>query len=511
MNLVHYSDKLNAVIPGVVDRYRELKSTDGQGIYTSLGRYYNHTIFGRDAGMTAKFVSNFDHDVAWQTIVTLALHQGISHDVTTQESPGRIHHELRDYAAWQGRWYDRVGLVLAGKAWGMQNRKITTYFAADTTATYIRLVHKYASRIDRSILERSVPRRDGVTVPLNESVAAAADWITGEVDNHGIFMTRRSNRWSLPYQTFADSISAYADQDRKPMPSSQPHSFIEAQGYAIDALQDAARLLPSHTRAAAWQQCAEQMHNALFRYFWSDTRHTFAPAVWSKDEKLIQLDTEMISAAWILNASFWEFMPDLEHKARIITLVRGIFHDDFLTNYGIRTKSLKYPEPLNDIIDYHGSQTVWPMFNFMVIEGLRRHKLYRLARQLENRLINSLNALGDFPEFFIVDKNGVLYKPDKKAPLKKSSQMIPEHDIAFTVVPALTLAYRHLYRRSSVVKEGWQRELEDAILRDIPLVELLSPEEARYTIQPTPLRLKRTWAGLRSAALIAPVILKKPL
>lgn len=510
MNFLRHSEDLDAVVPGVTEIYRALRDSHGQGLYTSLGRYYNHTIFGRDAGMTAKFVSHFDHQVAWDTILTLASHQGVNRDDLTHEQAGRIHHELRDYTSWQGIWYDRLGLWAAGKAWGINNKKLLTYYAADTTATYVRLVHKYASSIDKSILERLVPQKDGSTITLADSVASAANWITRQTDEAGVYLPRRQNRWSLPYQTFADSVSAYAWQDGRAMDTSRRHGFVEVQAYALDALQDAARLLPMHASAEKWRSISEQMHQALLEYFWADSRHTFSPAIVDDGGKLVQLDTEMITCAWTLNASFWKYMPDAEHRARIIALVRQVLEKDFLTEHGIRTKSLKHPEPLGEMIDYHGSQTIWPMFNFMVIEGLRRHGLFRLARQLENRLLNTVNALGDFPEFFIVDKSGVLYRPERHAKLKKSGQMIPEQNIAFTVVPSLTLAYRHLYRRSTPAADGWRYDLEEAILRDIPNVELLSPADARASINSVPLKIQRTRAGLRSVVHIAPVILKKP-
>lgn len=510
MDFRRHENDIDAVVPGVMAAYRALRESHGQGIYTSLGRYYNHTIFGRDAGMTAKFVSDFDHQTVWETILTLASHQGISENLITQEQPGRIHHELRDYTAWQGRWYDRLGLWVAGTAWGMQNRQLRSYYAADTTATYIRLIHKYAANIDRSILERKVPRSDGSTVQLADSVAAAAEWIHGSVDQDGLMRVRRSNRWSLPYQTFADSVTAYAWSSGRPADTSRDHAYVEVQAYALDALDDAARLLPRHVRAADWKWTAERMHRALFERFWQENRHTFAPGLFARDGSLQPLDTDMVTAGWALNASFWKYMPDMKHRARVIALVKRLFGTDFLTDAGLRTRSLRAPEPLSETIDYHGSQTVWPMFNFMVIEGLRRHKLYRLARQLENRLLNTLNALGTFDEFFVVGHDGKLYRPDKRARLKRRGQMIPEQNIAFTVVPALTLAYRHLYRRSTPASDGWRHELESAILAQIPHIELLTPEEARHTTTATPLRITRTLAGAASARHIAPVILKKP-
>lgn len=510
MSILREAEKIDEVAPGAVLAYQRLRNSHGQGIYTSLGRYYNHTIFARDAGMSAKFVSNFDHEAVWETILTLALHQGRKTNLKTQEEMGRIHHELRDYAAWNGRWYDRLGLNIAGRAWGMENRQLLSYYAADTTATYIRLVNKYVQNIDKSILDRHVPCSNGKSQLLRESLEQAANWIVDQVDSDGIFIINRTNRWSLPYQTFADSVTAYAWRDGKPGDVSKPHSYIEVQAYALDALEDAVRLMPSSESARKWRDTVSKMHKALFEKFWQPSRHVFAPGLFEIDGKLKPLDTDMVSVGWALNASFWQHMADSHHQARIVSMVKRLFREDFLTDVGLRTRSKGVPEPLGEMIDYHGSQTVWPMFNFMVIEGLRQHKLYRLARQLENRLINGVNAIGRFPEFLVVDHGGNLYRPDKDAKKSKKGQMIPEVEIAFTVVPTLTLAYRHSYKRSSPASSGWRYNLEKSVLSEIPNVELMPANEAAARLSPEPLRIKRTRAGIKSALFIAPTMIRRP-
>lgn len=508
MDFLREAAKLDSVVPGVTEAYRALRDNHDQGIYTSLGRYYNHTIFGRDAGMSAKFVSDFDHDTVWKTILTLASHQGISTDTTTQEQPGRIHHELRDYKAWQGKWFDRFGLWVAGRVWGIRNKQLLTYYSADTTATYIRLVHKYATNIDGSILTRGVPQANGSTVSLAGSVEAAANWLVDQVDEDGLFRVRRTNRWSLPYQTFADSVTAYVWKDGSAADTSKEHGFVEVQAYALDALQDAARLLPEGVNAVRWRAVADKLQEALFAYFWDETDQAFAPGVFVKNGVLSQLDTDMVTMGWVLNASFWAELPDMQRQQYISAVIKRLYSDDFLTDVGLRTRSKATDEPLGSDIDYHGSQTVWPMFNFMVIEGLRRHGLYRLARQLEFRVLNGVNAIGGFAEFFIVDHEGALYAADKHARHRRRGQMIPEQNIAFTVVPSLTLAYRHLYRRHDVATSGWRYDLETEILETIPQVELLDPSSARSTLAPVPIKIARAWSGVRSAIHIASVMLR---
>lgn len=510
MDFLRREDEINAIVPGVTEVYRRLTQSHGQGVYTSMGRYYNHTIFGRDAGMTAKFVTHFDHNTAWDTILTLASYQGQNANKVTQEQPGRIHHEMRDYSSWNSNWFDAIGVGMIGYVWGRSNRKLLTYYAADTTATYIRLINKYTRLIDRSILDRLLPQADGQPIRLGQSVANAANWLMSQVDERGMFWVKRTNRWSLPYQTFADSVTAYAWSDGVPADSSRPHCFVEVQAYAIDALLDAARLMPHYEEAESWKMTAKKMTKTLVEDFWREDTQTFAPGLFSRRSEVTQLDSDMIMATWTLNTSFWQDLSEEVRQNVIGAIVKRVFKPDFLTDYGIRTKSMDANEPFPDMIDYHGSQTIWPMFNFMFIEGLRRHGLYRLARQVEYRLINTINSLGSFPEFFIVDHQDKLYRPEKHAKLVKPGQMIPEQNIAFTVVPALTLAYRHVYPRSTPADSGWQHDLEAEVLAEIPQLELLSPEDARQKITSEPLRIRRLFAGIRSAEFILPVMVRKP-
>lgn len=501
MNFFRDSAKLDTIVPGVTDAYRQLRQTSGMGIYTSLGAFYNHTIFGRDVAMSAKFVSDIDHEVVWETIQTLASMQGMDDNARTQEELGRIHHEMRDYTTWSGRPMERFGMWWAGRAWGAHNKKLLTYYAADTTANYIRLINKYVHRIDASILTREVSDKRGNRMSVAISVERAAEWIMSHVDETGILVHHRRNRLSLPYQTFQDSVTAYTWSDGRPCDTSHPHCYIEVQAFAIDALEDAAQMLSGHERARIWQRTSDLMQEALMREFWHERQQFFGSMIVRRGTSWRLASTPNIATGWILNTSFWERLPPAEYRARMIATLRKLLSEDFLTPVGIRTRTRRAKEPLGRDIDYHGSRTVWPMFNFMVIEGLRRHGLYRLAAELESRLIAGVNAIGQFPEFMIVDHDGTLYRPDRQASYRRAGQMVPEVNIAFTVVPMIALAHRAYSRVSHHTHTDWRSELEDEILGSLGDSELPDPR---------PLRITRVMSGLRSARFILPVMLRRP-
>jgi glycogen debranching enzyme len=488
--------QLEAVVPGVFDAYASLKSHDGMGIHTSSGSFYNHTLFGRDGSMAAKFVADFDHDVVRETIVALAALQGVEHDPRTQEQPGRIHHELRDFRTWKGKLTEKLLFLPWYILWGVKDRQLLTYFSVDTTASYIRLVHKYAKHIDASVLLKKVTTHHGTTTTISDSLVAAADWIMDKVQDDGLMTDQRQNRWSLPFQTYQDSLTTYSRMDGRLANYTKSMSYVEVQAFAADALDDMAEMFPGHELAMSWRETSRRMHRAMLDRFWDGELKYFVSAIDTDGP----IDTPNVSAGWTLNTSLWAEMKSEERAKHIGPIVERLFSDEFLTTIGLRTQSKSAPEVTGDTIGYHSPEVVWPMFSFMVVEGLRRHRLYGLAEQLENRIINGLNATGDFDEFFIVLRDGTVALPDAHGvdgTLKV--QMPPEKRIAFSVVPALTMAKRASYKEEHLAQTAWQKELETRLLSTIQMIERAEPVKARDAIGPIKRVKLNRWAGSRES------------
>lgn len=484
--------QLEAVVPGVFDAYASLKSQDGMGIHTSSGSFYNHTLFGRDGSMAAKFVADFDHDVVRETIVALAALQGVEHDPKTQEEPGRIHHELRDFRTWKGKLSERLLFLPWYWLWGVRDRQLLTYFSVDTTASYVRLVHKYAKHIDASILLKKVTTHRGTTVTIADTLTLAADWLMDKVQDNGVMSNQRQNKWALPFQTYEDSLTTYVRSDGSLADYTQPMSYVEVQAFAADALDDMAEMFPGHDLSLSWKETARRMHEALLESFWDKEKQFFASAL----DMGGPIDVPNVSAGWTLNTSLWGEMNAEKRAAYIGPIVERLFSDEFLTNVGLRTQSRASVSPVRGVVGYHSSEVVWPMFSFMVVEGLRRHRLYTLAEQLENRILNGLNATGNFDEFFIVRSDGTVALPDHHgADGTIKVQMPPEKRIAFSVVPAITMAKRASYKDERLSQSAWQKQLEERILVDLTLVERVEPDKAIDAIGPVQRVKLDRWGG----------------
>lgn len=499
MDISRYREEIEAIIPGVLDAYDSLKAKNGMGIYTSNGAFYNHTFFGRDAAMAAKFVTDFDHQVARDTIVALAALQGETENNQTHESKGRIHHEFRDFDTWKGGKIERGILGFFKKKWGATDSQLLSYYATDTTALYIRLVRKYVSHVDKSFLDTPIKNRHGKTIPLRDSIAGAADWLCAQVNEHNHFVVRHTNGWSLPYQTFQDSSTAYPRQNGRLANYRTGITYTEVQAFVFDALEDATVMLQDHPRRHDWQRIAHAMRRALVEDFWSDEEQFFGSAF----DATGLVDMPNISAGWTLNTSVWDEEPESRRVAMISAIVKRLYSDDFLTPVGLRTRSLHANQPLLGVVEYHGRLTMWPMFTFMVIEGLRRHRLHRLASDLENRLINGINAAGTFDEFLVIDGGGHMLRSAGKAPheVAVDAQMIPEQHIAFTVIPAMVLAWRATNRgRAWPAQKKWQKDLEDEILAGITPVERIDPKDAQSVVTAVvPTKFRRYRGNIKSA------------
>lgn len=470
--------QLDSVIPGVSEAYASLRSGEGKGIYTSRGAMFHKTIFGRDAAMTAKFVVDFDHQAAFDTIVTLISLQGTHHNTLTQEEPGRIHHEWRDFRRWHGAFGDRLPFFLLRRTWDIRRDILLTYYSLDATALFIRLVHKYATHVDATVLERKVVDREGNPTTVKAAVAAAAHWLVEAIDDSGLVAELRHNTLSLPFQTFQDSF--YSRGDGSLVVANKRIAFIEVQAFAADALFAAAHLFEGHGAAPIWREAGRQLFDTMRKQYRLSDGY-FASAI----DHHGAIDVPNISVGWILNVYPWRFLDDEERKMVISPIVRRLFSNEFLTPIGLRTRSVVTSDPVPGVVDYHGSETVWPMFTFMVIEGLRKHRLYDLARELEHRLITAYNAIPGFQEFYVISRAGITLLPQTRSAPRCDVQRLPEQQIAFSVVPAMVLAHRQIAPPSMPEPATWQRQLEQEVLSQIKRATLAQPNHATEAIGPS--------------------------
>jgi glycogen debranching enzyme len=85
-------------------------------------------------------------------------------------------------------------------------------------------------------------------------------------------------------------------------------------------------------------------------------------------------------------------------------IAKKIFSSDFLTDAGIRSRSLEN-QKIPGYVDYHGSFSVWHKETNEIAKGLRSFKLYELASKLEERILDAVTKAAEFSELLYVDEN----------------------------------------------------------------------------------------------------------
>src|SRR5690606_30593316 len=191
--------------------------------------------------------------------------------------------------------------------WDIRNKRLLSYYSLDTTAAFIRMVHKYATRIDPSILERVVKDKRGESITVTRALERAAKWIESRIDDNGLVTQMRLSSYSLPVQTFQDSL--YSRSVGRLINLAGPVAYIEVQAFAADALRDMTQLFPTHELHRHWSALGEQLHRRTLGLFRRDDEY-FASAI-DTDGKV---DVANVSAGWILNAFSWRDMNDDERE-----------------------------------------------------------------------------------------------------------------------------------------------------------------------------------------------------
>lgn len=479
--LVADGDSINNICflsPDTADVFNHLYE-ENKYLYTSLGENYSNATFGRDSLITARELLHIKPQVAHDVILRLAAFQGTKTHARSGEENGRIHHEHRELDTWKKEGLvKKIGQIALSLLWGGNLKQMTTYFSIDSTPLYISLVADYAE-IDPSILDEKITRNDGQEITVEQSVIDATNWLEGHISkSSGLVEVGRSNSLGLVHQTWKDSPTGYEKEDGSMTNITKPMAYLNIQALASDGLSASAKLFSETDpkQSQKWQTAADSIVEETIEKFWMEDEQFFAGAI-DKDqygnEQLIK--TIQSDAGWMLNTDFFDKLPDDKRKKYVSAIVTELFSSNFLTDVGIRCRSLKYADN-SKVADYHGSLVSWPVDTYQIAQGLRNQGLPKLAQQLDLRILNTINKSNDHSEFYYIDRNGKVLLDAKKAMTKKPGsniilgQMHPESDIAWTVAAAFAGKDRYkdgIKEVSNPDTDSWEFDLDTKIAANI--------------------------------------------
>lgn len=476
--LGHFTRKPKLLLPPVL-ALRTVISKSGKGVYASSDRLFKGAVFGRDSLVVAEDLMTLRPLLVKKILVTLARLQGLGHHSANEEEPGEIVHEYRTLVV-DGRKLDGVPLEIfnkLSKKWGGTETELVYYGSVDATPHFIRALCEYCDFYGQRILWSKIQRRNKKTVTMLDVMVDALKLIESKLDSSrsGLLEYHAHNEKGIKNQVWKDSDEFYVHESGRFVNHSRPVASIEVQGLVYDALMAAAEYLPD--RADELQEKAYKLRDRTIELLWQPSSNYFSlGSDYDREGKLRIIKTTTANPASLLNSGFFNRLPHSEKQMYIGGIVRNIMGTDFLTDAGVRSRSLSEAN-LIPFWDYHGSYVSWPKETYDIAKGLRRQGFVQLSKQLENRLLNVIRKSRGYPEFLYVDPRGRVLGSSSAThrhthALLVRSTNVPESIQAWTVsaILAILADRRPGFRFGKTEQEDWQKELEKEVLVHIPQV-----------------------------------------
>jgi len=326
------------------------------------GRY--NCLFGRDSLITALAVLPARPDVAAATLRALAAIQGTREDVTWDEEPGKIVHEVRPGISVARQGY--LGLEVP-------DGELRYYGSADSTPLFL---HVLATAGDA-----------GLASELESNWRAAGGWLLGALERGGgLLRWHRRASGGLVQQGWRDSTDPVGSPSQGSgilhedgSPPEPPVADADTQAAALAGLRGLAKL----SGDAAHADAAEALSARI-------------GAAWDPETMALDAHDRPVRGAgsqlgWLL----WAGAP-------VAGAAERLAEPDVLTGYGLRTLSDRHPQ--FDPQSYHRG-SVWPFDSWLGWGGLRAAGHADAAERVRQGVLAGVERIGHYPELYAVTKS----------------------------------------------------------------------------------------------------------
>jgi glycogen debranching enzyme len=327
------------------------------------GRY--NCLFGRDSLITALAVLPARPDVAAATLRALAAIQGTREDVTWDEEPGKIVHEVRPGISVARQGY--LGLEVP-------DGELRYYGSADSTPLFL---HVLAMTGDAAL-----------AAELEPHWRAAGAWLLGALGRGGgLLRWHRRAPGGLVQQGWRDSVDPIGSPSQGSGILHEDGSLPEApvadadtQAAALAGLRGLARLSGDRAHADA-----------------VDALATRIGAAWDPDTMALDAHDRPVRGAgsqlgWLL----WAGAP-------VDGAAERLSQPDVLTDFGLRTLSDRHP--CFDPQSYHRG-SIWPFDSWLGWGGLRAAGHAEAAERVRQGVLAGVERIGHYPELYAVTADG---------------------------------------------------------------------------------------------------------
>jgi glycogen debranching enzyme len=316
------------------------------------------TLLARHAVVTSLFTLPSRPELATATLLALAASQATAEDPERIAQPGKIVHELRHGEL---AHFDQVPY---GRYFG----------SVDSTPLFVALLGAHAAATGDDKLAHRLERH----------ARAAVEWMfrDGGLADGG-YLRYRADQGGLANQSWKDSPGAICFADGTPAKGVITASA--AQGYAYEALRQAARLARDCWGDAAYADRMEgeaaRLRERFLADFWLDGPGPGPgqgfPAL-ALDGEGRRVDALASDAGHLL----WTGILDQEHGEAV---GRRLLEPDFFSGWGIRT--LAAGQEAYHPLSYHQG-CVWPHDSAIAALGLARYGLHEQARAVCRGLLD---------------------------------------------------------------------------------------------------------------------------
>jgi glycogen debranching enzyme len=361
--------ELNQVFSQAVRDLYLLKIDTPRGPAFAAGLPWYSVAFGRDQVITALQILDFAPDSAKQIIELLANYQGKKEDKFTEETPGKIMHELRTGEMARTR----------------EIPFIPYYGTIDATPLWLVLVGRYVGGSgDLELARRLWPNIEAALTYLKANTTD--DFLFyGKIDSKG-----DGKEPALTNQAWKDSGDSVMHKDGKL--ATPPIAICEVQGYLYDAWQSGANLaekLGKVEEATRLRERAKKLKEHFKRSFWLNEQNYVALAIDGTTEpcSVIASNPGHLLSSGIID------------KEEAMAIAERLLKNDMFSGWGIRTLSSK--EKAYDPASYHNG-SIWPHDNALIVAGLRQHQLHKEAATVVAPLLEVAMQSKDkrLPELF---------------------------------------------------------------------------------------------------------------
>ncbi|HEX7299440.1 MAG TPA: hypothetical protein VF257_10555 [Solirubrobacteraceae bacterium] len=329
------------------------------------GRY--NCLFGRDSLITSLAVLPARPGVAAATLRALAALQGTREDVTWDEEPGKIVHEVRPVVSVARQGY--LGLEAP------PDGELRYYGSADATPLFLHVLDATGDR--------------ALAAELEPAWRAAGEWLLGALERGGgLVRWHRRALGGLVQQGWRDTVDPVASPSQGsgilhedgavPEP---PVADADTQAAALAGARALARLSGEAAHADAAAALAARIGTA----FDAETM-----AVDAHDAPVRGAGSQL---GWLL----WAGAPVAGAAERLAA-------PDVLTDFGLRTLSDRHP--CFDAFSYHRG-SVWPFDSWLGWAGLRAAGAMEAAERVRAGVLAGVERIGRFPELYAVTGDAI--------------------------------------------------------------------------------------------------------